>query len=139
MRQRAVIAMAVANDPNPSIADEPTTALDVTVQAQILLVPRSLQERLGLGLILITHDLGVVAGYADRVAVVYSGRIVEQASVSDLFADPRHPYTSSLRRFPISGDSRPAVLDRGFATSAWSVAGRLRVPSSLHLFRGALS
>ena len=96
MRQRAVIAMAVANDPDLLIADEPTTALDVTVQAQILSVLRSLQERLGLGLVLITHDLGVVAGYADRVAVVYSGRIVEQASVSDLFADPRHPYTRGL-------------------------------------------
>ena len=93
MRQRAVIAMAVANDPDLLIADEPTTALDVTVQAQILNVLRSLQERLGLGLVLITHDLGVVAGHADRVAVVYSGRVVEQATVSDLFADPRHPYT----------------------------------------------
>ncbi|MER9512016.1 ABC transporter ATP-binding protein, partial [Mesorhizobium sp. M0460] len=81
MRQRAVIAMAVANDPDLLIADEPTTALDVTVQAQILAVLRSLQERLGLGLVLITHDLGVVAGHADRVAVVYSGRVVEQAGV----------------------------------------------------------
>ncbi|KRB26418.1 ABC transporter [Mesorhizobium sp. Root172] len=96
MRQRAVIAMAVANDPDLLIADEPTTALDVTVQAQILAVLRSLQERLGLGLVLITHDLGVVAGHADRVAVVYSGRVVEQADVSDLFADPRHPYTRGL-------------------------------------------
>jgi peptide/nickel transport system ATP-binding protein len=96
MRQRAVIAMAVANDPDLLIADEPTTALDVTVQAQILAVLRSLQERLGLGLVLITHDLGVVAGHADRVAVVYSGRVVEQATVSDLFADPRHPYTRGL-------------------------------------------
>ncbi|WP_051429877.1 ABC transporter ATP-binding protein [Mesorhizobium loti] len=96
MRQRAVIAMAVANDPDLLIADEPTTALDVTVQAQILTVLRSLQERLGLGLVLITHDLGVVAGHADRVAVVYSGRVVEQADVSQLFADPRHPYTRGL-------------------------------------------
>ncbi|WP_082525544.1 ABC transporter ATP-binding protein [Mesorhizobium sp. Root102] len=96
MRQRAVIAMAVANDPDLLIADEPTTALDVTVQAQILSVLRSLQERLGLGLVLITHDLGVVAGHADRVAVVYSGRVVEQAGVSELFADPRHPYTRGL-------------------------------------------
>ncbi|RUY04402.1 ABC transporter ATP-binding protein, partial [Mesorhizobium sp. M7A.F.Ca.US.005.03.2.1] len=96
MRQRAVIAMAVANDPDLLIADEPTTALDVTVQAQILAVLRSLQERLGLGLVLITHDLGVVAGHADRVAVVYSGRVVEQAGVSELFADPRHPYTRGL-------------------------------------------
>ncbi|WP_378941709.1 ABC transporter ATP-binding protein [Mesorhizobium sp. ANAO-SY3R2] len=96
MRQRVVIAMAVANDPDLLIADEPTTALDVTVQAQILSVLRSLQERLGLGLVLITHDLGVLAGHADRVAVVYSGRVVERADVRQLFADPRHPYTRGL-------------------------------------------
>lgn len=96
MRQRAVIAMAVANDPDILIADEPTTALDVTVQAQILAVLKELQKRIGLGLIMITHDLGVLAGQADRVAVVYSGRIVEQADVASLFADPRHPYTRGL-------------------------------------------
>jgi peptide/nickel transport system ATP-binding protein len=96
MRQRAVIAMAVANDPDLLIADEPTTALDVTVQAQILEVLRTLQDRLGLGMILITHDLGVIAGTVDRVAVVYSGRVVETASVGPLFADPRHPYTLGL-------------------------------------------
>ncbi len=96
MRQRAVIAMAVANDPELLIADEPTTALDVTVQAQILDVLRALKERLGLSLVLITHDLGVLAGHADRVAVVYSGRVVEQAEVRALFADPRHPYTRGL-------------------------------------------
>lgn len=96
MRQRAMIAMAVANDPDLLIADEPTTALDVTVQAQILEVLNGLRERLGLGLILITHDLGVLAGYADRVAVVYSGKVVEQASVTELFDDPRHPYTRGL-------------------------------------------
>jgi oligopeptide/dipeptide ABC transporter ATP-binding protein len=96
MRQRAVIAMAVANDPDLLIADEPTTALDVTVQAQILEVLTSLREKLGLGMVLITHDLGVVAGNVDRVAVIYSGRVVEAAEVHSLFHDPRHPYTRGL-------------------------------------------
>ena len=96
MRQRVMIAMAVANDPDLLIADEPTTALDVTVQAQIMEVLANLQRRLNLGLVLITHDLGVLAGHADRVAVVYSGEIVEQASVDDLFARPSHPYTRGL-------------------------------------------
>jgi peptide/nickel transport system ATP-binding protein len=96
MRQRVMIAMAVANDPDLLIADEPTTALDVTVQAQIMEVLADLQQRLNLGLILITHDLGVLAGHADRVAVVYSGQIVEQSGVDDLFARPNHPYTRGL-------------------------------------------
>jgi oligopeptide/dipeptide ABC transporter ATP-binding protein len=96
MRQRVMIAMAVANDPDLLIADEPTTALDVTVQAQIMNVLADLQQRLKLGLVLITHDLGVLAGHADRVAVVYSGEVVEQASVDDLFDRPRHPYTRGL-------------------------------------------
>jgi peptide/nickel transport system ATP-binding protein len=96
MRQRVMIAMAVANDPNLLIADEPTTALDVTVQAQIMEVLADLGARLKLGLILITHDLGVLAGHADRVAVVYAGQVVEQAGVDDLFARPGHPYTRGL-------------------------------------------
>lgn len=96
MRQRVMIAMAVANDPDLLIADEPTTALDVTVQAQIMEVLADLQSRLKLGLILITHDLGVLAGHADRVAVVYAGQVVEQAGVDDLFARPGHPYTRGL-------------------------------------------
>lgn len=96
MRQRVMIAMAVANDPDLLIADEPTTALDVTVQAQIMDVLSDLRKRLNLGLILITHDLGVLAGHADRVAVVYAGEIVEQASVDDLFDRPDHPYTRGL-------------------------------------------
>ncbi len=96
MRQRVMIAMAVANDPDLLIADEPTTALDVTVQAQIMDVLADLQKRLNLGLVLITHDLGVLAGHADRVAVVYSGEVVEQATVEDLFARPSHPYTRGL-------------------------------------------
>lgn len=96
MRQRVMIAMAVANDPDLLIADEPTTALDVTVQAQIMEVLADLQSRLKLGLILITHDLGVLAGHAHRVAVMYAGEVVEQAGVDDLFARPGHPYTRGL-------------------------------------------
>jgi oligopeptide/dipeptide ABC transporter ATP-binding protein len=96
LRQRAMIALALACSPALVIADEPTTALDVTIQAQILELLRRLRERLGLALLLITHDLGVVAEMADRVAVMYAGRIVEQGSVRDVFHDPRHPYTKGL-------------------------------------------
>ncbi|WP_329125211.1 ABC transporter ATP-binding protein [Streptomyces sp. NBC_01465] len=96
MRQRVMIAIAVACDPAVLIADEPTTALDVTVQAGILEVLQSLRERLGTAIVLITHDLGVVADSADRVLVMYAGRAVEQAPVDDLFAAPRHPYTRGL-------------------------------------------
>jgi peptide/nickel transport system ATP-binding protein/oligopeptide transport system ATP-binding protein len=96
MRQRVMIAMAIANDPELLVADEPTTALDVTVQAQIMRMLRDLKEKLGLALILITHDLGVVAGHADRVAVIYAGQVVEEAEVHELFANPRHPYTRGL-------------------------------------------
>jgi peptide/nickel transport system ATP-binding protein len=96
LRQRALIAMALACDPALVIADEPTTALDVTIQAQILDLLRSLRRKLGLALLLITHDLGVVAEMADRVAVMYAGRLVEEAPVADLFADPKHPYTRGL-------------------------------------------
>jgi peptide/nickel transport system ATP-binding protein len=96
LRQRALIAMSLACEPVLVIADEPTTALDVTIQAQILDLLRSLQRKMGLALLLITHDLGVVAEMADRVAVMYAGRIVEEAPVNDLFADPKHPYTRGL-------------------------------------------
>ncbi|WP_328320783.1 ABC transporter ATP-binding protein [Streptomyces sp. NBC_00388] len=96
MRQRVMIAIAVACDPAVLIADEPTTALDVTVQAGILEVLQSLRERLGTAIVLITHDLGVVADTADRVLVMYAGRAVEQAPVDELFATPRHPYTRGL-------------------------------------------
>jgi oligopeptide/dipeptide ABC transporter ATP-binding protein len=94
--QRALIAMALACEPRLLIADEPTTALDVTIQAQILELLRTMQQKLGLAVLLITHDLGVVAEMADRVAVMYAGRIVEHAPVKDLFADPKHPYTRGL-------------------------------------------
>jgi peptide/nickel transport system ATP-binding protein len=96
MRQRAMIAMALACRPALLIADEPTTALDVTIQAQILALVLDLQQELGMGLILITHDLGVVAQTAQRVIVMYAGRKVEEADVETLFADPRHPYTRGL-------------------------------------------
>ncbi|MGW2683011.1 dipeptide ABC transporter ATP-binding protein [Streptomyces sp. NPDC001414] len=96
MRQRVVIALAIANSPSVIVADEPTTALDVTVQAQILDVLRTAQTETGAGLVLITHDLGVVAGYADDVAVMYAGRIVEQAEAKELFARPTMPYTIGL-------------------------------------------
>jgi oligopeptide/dipeptide ABC transporter ATP-binding protein len=96
LRQRALIALALACGPALLIADEPTTALDVTIQAQILDLLRDLQKRLGLALLLITHDLGVVAEMADRVAVMYAGRLVEEAPVELLFADPKHPYTRGL-------------------------------------------
>ncbi len=98
MRQRALIAMAIALEPKVLIADEPTTALDVTVQAQVLELLSQLREETGMALVLITHDLGLVARHADRVAVFYAGRVVEQASVQDLFHETRHPYTVSLFR-----------------------------------------
>jgi peptide/nickel transport system ATP-binding protein len=96
MRQRAMIAMMIANDPDVIIADEPTTALDVTIQAQILDVLKSIQERTGTAVVFITHDLGVIARVADRVQVMYAGRTAELASVDDLFDDSRHPYTRGL-------------------------------------------
>ncbi|HTA31997.1 MAG TPA: ABC transporter ATP-binding protein [Solirubrobacteraceae bacterium] len=96
MRQRAMIAMALMNDPKLLIADEPTTALDVTVQAQILALMERLQRELGMAIVIITHDLGVVAEVADDIAVMYAGRIVETSSTGQLFAAPEHPYTWGL-------------------------------------------
>ena len=96
MRQRVMIAMALSCDPDVLIADEPTTALDVTVQAQILDLLRDLQAQSGMAIVLITHDLGVVAEMADEVAVMYAGRVVERASGTDIFDDPQHPYTLGL-------------------------------------------
>ncbi|MEU4239380.1 ABC transporter ATP-binding protein [Actinoplanes sp. NPDC026619] len=96
MRQRVMIAMALALDPEVLIADEPTTALDVTVQAQIMGLLAELQHQRNMGLILITHDMGVVADVADRISVMYAGRIVEEAPVYDIYARPAHPYTKAL-------------------------------------------
>ncbi len=96
MRQRAMIAMAIANAPKLLIADEPTTALDVTIQAQVLDVLRTAQRETNAALLLITHDLGIVAGLADNVAVMYAGRVVEEGRLDDIFYDPRHPYTIGL-------------------------------------------
>lgn len=98
MRQRAMIAMALACNPTVLIADEPTTALDVTIQAQIVDLVRRLMDQLGMALIWITHDLGVIAGLADRVIVMYAGFIVESALVEELYEKPRHPYTQALLR-----------------------------------------
>jgi oligopeptide/dipeptide ABC transporter ATP-binding protein len=104
MRQRVMIAMALSCNPKLLIADEPTTALDVTVQAQILELMKELRERLGMSILLITHDLGVIAEMVDEVAVMYAGRIVERGPVADVFANPQHPYTEALlRSIPIVG------------------------------------
>ena len=147
MRQRAMIAMALACNPKVLIADEPTTALDVTIQAQILDIILDLQRKLGTAIILITHDLGVVAETAQRVIVMYAGRKVEEAPVEELFARPQHPYTHGLlasiprldlmrgaggRRIrPPAGNSRHrAGVDR--------FAGRLRVRAALRVCRGPL-
>jgi oligopeptide transport system ATP-binding protein len=112
MRQRIMIAMAIALDPAVLIADEPTTALDVTVQAQIMQLMADLQQERKMGLILITHDLGVVADVADRIAVMYAGRIVEQADAFELYAQPGHPYTEGLL------DSIPRLDQKGETLSA---------------------
>ena len=113
MRQRIMIAMAISLDPAVLIADEPTTALDVTVQAQIMSLLQELQQERQMGLILITHDLGVVADVADRIAVMYAGRIVEQADVLDIYAKPAHPYTKglldSIPRLDLKGQELAAI------------------------------
>jgi oligopeptide/dipeptide ABC transporter ATP-binding protein len=110
MKQRVMLAIALSCSPSLVIADEPTTALDVTIQAQILALLRGLRDELELTVLLITHDLGVVAENADRVGVMYAGRLVEEAPVADLFRDPRHPYTCGLLR---ATPGRDVVADRG--------------------------
>jgi oligopeptide/dipeptide ABC transporter ATP-binding protein len=122
MRQRVMIAMALSCSPSLLIADEPTTALDVTIQAQILDELRDLRERSNTGIILVTHDLGVVADIADRVVVMYAGRVVEQGTLDELFYDPQHPYTWGLlgsitridgdrsRQLPAIGGSPPSLM-----------------------------
>jgi peptide/nickel transport system ATP-binding protein len=108
LRQRVMIAMALMCGPELLIADEPSTALDVTIQAQILRLLADLQAELGIAMVLITHDLGVVARIADRVAVMYAGQVVEEGTAADLFAAPRHPYTTGLMGcIPVPGRTPP--------------------------------
>jgi len=112
MRQRVMIAMALCCEPKLIIADEPTTALDVTIQAQILELMKDLTRRLGVALIIITHNLGIVARYADRVNVMYAGKIIESGTAQDIYHDPRHPYTLALlRSVPRMDQPRRARLD----------------------------
>ena len=112
MRQRVMIAMALSCNPNLLVADEPTTALDVTIQAQILELIKELQQRMGMALLLITHDLGVVAERADEVAIMYAGKIVERASAQAIFARPLHPYTVGLlNSLPGTGGKKKKRLD----------------------------
>ena len=115
MRQRVMIAMALITKPDLLIADEPTTALDVTVQAQILELVKRLQHETGMAVIWITHDLGVVAGFCERVLVMYAGRVVESAPTAELYSTPRHPYTRALQK------SIPALQPKG--TSLYTIAG----------------
>jgi oligopeptide/dipeptide ABC transporter ATP-binding protein len=130
MRQRVMIAIALAAEPEILVADEPTTALDVTVQAQILEVLDQLRTSRGMAVLLITHDLGIVAGRADRVAVMYAGQIIEEAPTDRLFANPSHPYTQGLfASVPrISGPLRRLTPIRGTvpAPSAWPTGCRFR-------------
>ncbi|WP_428248528.1 ABC transporter ATP-binding protein [Ferrovibrio sp.] len=111
MRQRAMIALALACNPQVLLADEPTTALDATVQIQILLLLRELQRELGLSVILVTHDIGVAVEVADRIAVMYAGRIVETGPVRDVIRNPSHPYTRGLLAFRAHGAMKGARLD----------------------------
>jgi oligopeptide transport system ATP-binding protein len=137
MRQRVMIAMALACRPVLLIADEPTTALDVTIQAQILDLLRALQNDLGMALLLITHDLGVIAEMADEVAVMYAGRIVEQAPVAQLFQEPKHPYTqgllASIPTLESSRRERLRVIKGGVPNLARLPAGCTFAPRCPHV------
>jgi oligopeptide/dipeptide ABC transporter ATP-binding protein len=132
MRQRVMIAMALACQPSLLIADEPTTALDVTVQAQILELMKELKDQMQSSILMITHDLGIIAGFADRVAVMYAGQIVEQGPVEDIFEHPSHPYTrgllNSIPKFK-TGDERK----QGY-TKLITIEGT--VPDPLHFPTG---
>jgi len=134
MRQRVMIAMALACEPELLIADEPTTALDVTIQAQILDLLRNLQDKMKMSIIFITHDLGVVAEFAQQIAVMYAGQVVEQGAVHDVLTHPRHPYTEGLLL-------SIAALGNGRARSADDPTARLpaipgTVPDLTHLSPG---
>lgn len=123
MRQRIMIAMALACKPKVLIADEPTTALDVTIQAQILALMNQLQQQVGMSIVLITHDLGVVAETCDEVAVMYAGKIVEKASIKELFSNPKHPYTLGLMESIPKISERSATLKTipGMVPNLWQL------------------
>jgi oligopeptide/dipeptide ABC transporter ATP-binding protein len=128
MRQRAMIAMALACEPQVLIADEPTTAVDVTIQAQILELLRQLQHDLGMAILFVTHDLGVVADVCDRVCALYAGQVVEQADVEAFFARPRHPYSDGLLRSTpqsVGADGRLHIIPGTVPTpDAWPAGCR---------------
>jgi len=127
MRQRVMIAMALSCNPSLLIADEPTTALDVTIQAQILDLMKELQQKIGMALLLITHDLGVVAEQADNVAIMYAGKMVERSNTREIFTKPFHPYTVGLlNSLPSTGSAKKHRLD--------AIPGV--VPNPLHLPSG---
>ena len=141
LRQRVAVAIALAPNPDVLIADEPTTALDVTVQAQLLDLLRKEQRERRMALLLITHDLGVIASVTDRVAVMYAGRIVEEGSVAEIFAGPRHPYTAALlRSMPRLDRERRAVLETiaGQPPVLSALPARLSVSAPLRARRQAL-
>ncbi len=132
MRQRAVIAMALACNPTLLIADEPTTALDVTVQAQILDLMRDLQSELGMAILMISHDLGVIADMAEEIVVMYAGRVVEHGSAEQIFYEPLHPYTRGLlKSAPVLGSRNPAL---SHSSRLYSIPGT--VPNPLAMPRG---
>ena len=128
MRQRVMIAMSLACRPDILIADEPTTALDVTIQAQILRLMKDLQEKIGMGIIMITHDLGVIAETCDQVSVMYCGRVVESAPVNELFALPRHPYTRGLIESIPSFDSTKGEKKKRLSTVEGMVPSLFELP-----------
>ena len=132
MRQRVMIAMALACDPKVLIADEPTTALDVTIQAQILELLNNLRQTRNLAVLLITHDLGVVAEVADRVAVMYTGKIVEESPVDELFARPKHPYTEGLLRSVPKLTARDVVKAERLQTIEGMVPRPTALPPGCH-------
>ena len=140
MRQRAMIAIALACEPELLLADEPTTALDVTVQAQILWLLRDLQQRLGLAVIFVTHDLGVAAEIADEAAVMYAGRIVEQAPIRELFRRPAHPYTEGLMQATVrrGQKGRPLVPIAGAPPNLAAAAAGLRLRPALPASRASM-
>ena len=140
MKQRVVIAMALACSPDLLLADEPTTALDVTIQAQVLDIIKNLQTRLNTAMIMITHDLGIVAEVCDNVAVVYAGEIVEYGSKREIFKNPSHPYTAGLFRLSAGRQRRygTAFPDRGYAARSEQSAAGLCIFAALSVCHGGV-